>query len=60
MWTAVTVPGAFEGAEGDPIPGTDAVEQWTSVVAQADELTWLREAIALNAADNDDLDHDLD
>jgi hypothetical protein len=49
-WIVATMPGDFEGAEGDPVPGTDAISQWTSVVTEPAELTWLREAIALNAA----------
>jgi hypothetical protein len=58
VWIAVSTPGGFEGAEGDPTPGTDAIKQWTSVVTHLGELTWLREAIALNAPA--DTDGDLD
>ncbi len=58
-WIMVTLPGDFEGAEGDPVPGSDAIRQWTSVVTDPAELTWLREVLALNAA-GDDQDDDLD
>ena len=51
-WITVTMPGGFEGAEGDPAPRDDAISQWTSVVTEPAELTWLREVLALNAADN--------
>ena len=50
VWITVTIPGDFEGAEGDPVPGADAIQQWTSVVLHPVELTWLREMLALNAA----------
>ncbi len=42
VWITVTMPGDFEGAEGDPAPGVDAIQQWTSVV--------LHPMLALNAA----------
>ncbi|MGH3221422.1 MAG: hypothetical protein ACRDPY_22465 [Streptosporangiaceae bacterium] len=48
VWITVTIPGDFEGAEGDPAPGIDAIQQWTSVVLHPVELTWLREMLALN------------
>src|SRR4029453_16463174 len=50
VWICVTVPGGFEGAEGDPAPGEDVIRQWTSVVTDAGELRWLKEMLALNAA----------
>ncbi len=50
VWITVTIPGDFEGAKGDPVPGADAIQQWTSVVLHPAELTWLREMLALNAA----------
>jgi hypothetical protein len=50
VWICVTVPGGFEGAEGDPAPGGDVVQQWTSVVTDAGELRWVKEVLALNAA----------
>lgn len=53
VWIAVTIPGDFEGAEGDPAPGADAIQQWTSVVLHPVELTWLREMLALNAASDE-------
>jgi hypothetical protein len=49
-WIMVTTPGGFERAEGDPAPGADAISQWTSVVTDTAELTWLREVLAVNAA----------
>lgn len=56
VWIAVTIPAGFEGAQGDPAPGIDVIGQWTSVVLHPGELTWLREALALNAAAGQDLD----
>jgi hypothetical protein len=50
VWITVTVPGDFQGAQGDPAPGAEAIRQWTSVVLHAVELTWLREMLALNSA----------
>jgi hypothetical protein len=50
VWITVTTPGDFEGAEGDPTPGVDAIQQWASVVAHPAELTWVREMLALNAS----------
>lgn len=55
-WITVTTPGGFEGAEGDPEPGEDASSQWTSVVASPEELTWLTEALAMNAMGSEDPD----
>ncbi len=60
IWITVTLPGDFEGAEGDPTQGEEAIVQWTSVVLHADELEWLREVLALNAAHDDEDDEDLD
>jgi hypothetical protein len=50
VWITVTIPGDFEGAEGDRAPDVDAIGQWASVVLHPVELTWLREMLALNAA----------
>ncbi len=58
-WITVTTPGGFDGAEGDPAPGDDAISQWTSVVTSPDELTWLIEALAMNTVGSEDTD-DLD
>jgi hypothetical protein len=58
-WVTVTTPGGFEGAEGDPAPGEDAISQWTSVVTGPEELTWLTEALAMNTMGREDPD-DLD
>lgn len=59
IWIAVTLPGDFEGAEGDP-DEDQAITQWTTMVLHSDELGWLREALALNtehdASDEDDLE----
>jgi hypothetical protein len=59
-WITVTTPGGFEGAEGDPEPGEDAISQWTSIVTGPEELTWLAGALAVNTMDTDDPDDDLD
>lgn len=53
VWICVTIPGDFEGAEGDPTAGVDVIDQWTSVAVQVGELTWLRETLTLNAAEAD-------
>jgi len=53
IWIYVTLPGDFEGAEGDPVAGEDVIEQWTSVVITPDELTWLRQMLALNASEDE-------
>ncbi len=53
VWITVTSPGDFEGAESDPTPGVDAIQQWASVVLHPVELTWVREMLALNAADRE-------
>jgi hypothetical protein len=58
-WLTVTTPGGFEGAEGDPASGDDAISQWTGVVAGPEELTWLIEALAMNTMGGEDPD-DLD
>ncbi|MGH3192536.1 MAG: hypothetical protein ACRDPY_39830 [Streptosporangiaceae bacterium] len=59
-WIRVTTPGGFEGAEGDPAPGEDAISQWTSVVTRPEELTWLIEALALNVMGTEGADDELD
>jgi hypothetical protein len=59
-WITVTTPGGFEGAEGDPEPGEDAISQWTSVVTSQEELTWLSQALAINTTGGEDPDEDLD
>jgi hypothetical protein len=59
-WITVATPGSFEGAEGDPAPGEDAISQWTSVVTGPEELTWLTEALAMNTIGSEDPDGDLD
>jgi hypothetical protein len=56
VWIAITVPGDVEGATGGPEEGADVIAQWTSAVTDADGLVWLREALELNAGQNDDLD----
>jgi hypothetical protein len=55
-WITVTMPGGFEGAEGDPEPGGDAISQWTSVVTGPEELTWLAGALAMDAMGTEDPD----
>ena len=52
IWIYVTLPGGFEGAEGDPTAGEDVIDQWTSVVTTPGELDWLRQMLALNASDD--------
>jgi hypothetical protein len=44
---------------GGPSSGTTAISQWTSVVADPEELTWLIEALAMNTMGSEDPD-DLD
>jgi len=48
-----TSPGDFEGAESDPTPEVDAIQQWASVVLHPVELTWVREMLTLNASDRE-------
>jgi len=59
-WITVTIPGSFQGAEGEPEPGDDAISQWASVVTAAEELTWLTYALAMNTIGSEDPDDDLD
>jgi hypothetical protein len=56
---AVKVPGEGEG--GDDLPDGAAARRWTTVALCPDELGWLREALAFNAADDepDDSDDEL-
>jgi hypothetical protein len=56
----VTTPADFEGAEGDPAPGEDAISQWTTVAARREELTWVIDALAMNSVGAEDVDDDLD
>jgi hypothetical protein len=57
LWIAVRLPGDYEGA--DDAPDTDApITRWTTVVLHLDELGWLSEALALNAAAHDEQDDD--
>jgi hypothetical protein len=60
IWVTVTLPGDFEGATGDPTEQVDVIAQWTTVVLSAEELVWIREAIALNADDSGEDVDDLD
>jgi len=53
VWIAVTVPGDFEGAQGDPSPGVDVIKQWTSGVAHPAELHWVKEMLELNEKADD-------
>jgi hypothetical protein len=50
VWICATIPGDFEGSEGDPAPDGDVIRQWASVVTDAGELRWVKEMLALNAA----------
>ncbi|ETK35291.1 hypothetical protein [Microbispora sp. ATCC PTA-5024] len=52
VWIAVKLPGSYEG--DDDLPEGAAACRWTTVALYPDELDWLREALALNAADEDD------
>ncbi|HEY6315151.1 MAG TPA: hypothetical protein VIY52_30710 [Streptosporangiaceae bacterium] len=54
VWICVTIPGGFEGAEGDPGPGEDVILQWTSVVTDPGELHWAKEMLVMNAAGSQD------
>jgi hypothetical protein len=63
IWIAVTLP----DDDGEDEPDTaEAITQWTSVAIQLEDLQWLREVIALNAAEpqealeDDEGDPDLD
>jgi hypothetical protein len=50
VWICATIPGDFEGSEGDPAPDGDVIRQWASGVTDAGELRWVKEMLALNAA----------
>ncbi|MEU0565005.1 hypothetical protein ABZ297_06365 [Nonomuraea sp. NPDC005983] len=52
VWIAVKLPGAYEG--DDDLPEKAAACRWSTVALYPDELGWLREALALNAADDPD------
>jgi len=56
IWIAVKLPGEFEG--DDDLEDGTAIRRWTTVVLHPDELGWLREALALDAADDEDLDEE--
>ena len=58
IWIAVKLPGEFEG-DNDLEDGT-AARRWTTVVLHPDELSWLREALALSAEGGDPDDDDDD
>ena len=45
------LPGEYEG--DDDLDDGTAIRRWTTVVLHPDELGWLREALALNDADED-------
>ena len=49
--STVTMPGDFEGAEGDPPQGSMRSGSGPALCCIPVELTWLREMLALNAAD---------
>ena len=55
VWIAVKLPGAYDDLDDDA-----AVCRWITVAIHPDELGWLREALALNAADEPDEDGELD
>lgn len=52
IWIAVKLPSTYEG--DDDLPDDAAIRRWTTVALYPDELGWLREALALNAADDPD------
>ncbi len=58
LWVTVRLPGGYEGDNELPDAGA-AVSRWTSVVLHPDELGWLREALALNAAGGEDDENDI-
>jgi hypothetical protein len=59
VWIAVRLPGEYEG-DGEA-SDEQVIKQWTTVVLAEDELTWLREALQLNAVDDQaEADDDLD
>ena len=58
IWIAVKLPGAYDG--DDHLDDDAAIRRWTTVVLYPDELSWLREALTLNAEDPADADDDLE
>jgi hypothetical protein len=59
LWIAVRLPGDYDGADDAPEADT-AITRWTTVVLHPDELGWLREALALNAAGDEQTDDEDD
>ena len=51
IWIALKLPGEYEG--DDDLEDGTAARRWTTVVLYPDELGWLRQALALNAEDED-------
>lgn len=45
----MTIPGDFEGAQGDPAPRADAIGQWTRVVTDPAGLDWVKAMLELDA-----------
>lgn len=56
IWIAVKLAGEYQG--DDYLENGTAIRRWTTVALHPDELGWLREALALNAADEDPGDED--
>jgi hypothetical protein len=54
IWIAVRLPGQYEG--DDDLDDNAAIIRWTSVVLHTDELGWLREALELAAAEDEEDD----
>jgi hypothetical protein len=48
IWIAVKLPGEYDG--DDDLDDDAAIRRWTTTALYPDELGWLREALALNAA----------
>ncbi|GAA1408398.1 hypothetical protein GCM10009662_43510 [Catellatospora coxensis] len=48
VWIFVALPGS--GADSTPLAGADVIRQWTSVLADENALTWLREVVTTQSA----------
>jgi hypothetical protein len=58
IWINVALPGEYQGA--DDLPDDAAVHRWTTVVRHDEGLTWLRDMLALAAAEPADDQDDVD
>jgi hypothetical protein len=58
IWISVTLPSEYDG--DDDLVADEAAARWTTMALHPEDLTWLREALDLNAEDDTDDDEDLE